>query len=143
MKNTMVKVIAMWAFIFIYANGFAQEQPNPTNPKQPTKAAQQSPKDEFTKKLNDFQPKLNDLLVQAKENATSNPNLSKEVFKLNDMVGAFKGKLDKYDITPREQQSDFASSLNSDWDAIQAQYNKSVNVSKKNPNEENNQPPKQ
>ena len=143
MKNTMVKVIAMWAFIFIYASSFAQEQPNPTNPKQPAKALQQSPKDEFTKKLNDFQPKLNDLLVQAKENGKSNPDLSKEVFTLNDMVGAFKTKLDKYDITPREQQSDFASSLNSDWDAIQAQYNKSVEVSKKNPGEENNQPPKQ
>ena len=148
MKNTIVKAIAMWLFIFICAQGYAQEQPNPTNPKPPAKPMQQSQKDEFTQKLNEFQPKLNDLLAKAKENTTTNPDLSKEVNQLNDMVAAFKSKLDKFDTSPRDQQGDYASSLNSDWDAIQAQYGKSMDSWSKNPKndalekeKQNNQPP--
>jgi hypothetical protein len=148
MKNAMVKFIAVWLFAFIYTNGYAQEQPNPANPKPQAKPMQQSPKDEYTQKLNEFQPKLNDLLAKAKENATTNPELSKEVNQLNDMVAAFKSKLDKFDTSPRDQQSDDASSLNSDWDAIQAQYNRSIEFSGKNPKndalekeKQNNQPP--
>ena len=147
MKNATLKVIAMWLFIFVCTNGYAQEQPNPINPKPPAQPMQQSPKDEFTKKLNEFQPKLNDLLAKAKENATTNPDLSTEVNQLNDMVAAFKSKLDKFDSSPRDQQNDYASSLSSDWDAIQAQFNKSTEVWKSPKNDvlekekQNNQPP--
>jgi len=144
----MLKIMAMWLLTFICVNGHAQEQPNPTNQKPPAKPMQQSPKDEFTQKLNEFQPKLNDLLAKAKENATTNPDLSKEVNQLNDMVAAFKSKLDKFDTSPRDQQSDYASSLNSDWDAIQAQFSKSMDSWSKNPKndalekeKQNNQPP--
>ena len=147
MKNATLKLIAIWLFILISAYGYSQEQPYPTNPKPPAQPSQQSPKDEFTKKLNEFQPKLNDLLAKAKENVTSNPDLSKETNQLNDMVAAFKSKLDKFDTSPRDQQSDYASSLSSDWDAIQAQYNKAMEVGKNPKNDQlqkdkqNNQPP--
>ncbi len=148
MKNQILKISTLLLYIFIYANGFAQEQPNPTHPQPPAKPMQASPKDEFTQKLNEFQPKLNDLLAKAKDNATTNPDLSKEVNQLNDMVAAFKSKLDKFDTTPRDQQSDIAASLNSDWDAIQAQYTKSQDTWSKNPKndalekeQQNNQPP--
>lgn len=151
MKNSVTKIIAMCLFIFVCANGYAQEQPNPANAKPQAKPTQVSPKDQYVQKLNEFQPKLNDLLVKAKDNAATNPDLSKEVNQLNDMVGAFKSKLDKFDTSPREQQNDLASSLNSDWDAIQAQFNKSTEVWKKNPKDDelqkeqqkNQPPPKQ
>jgi len=134
MKNKVVKITALCLCIFMSATVFAQEQPNPKPPNPQAKPAQHgSPKDEYMQKLNEFQPKLNDLLARAKENAAGNPAFSTEVNKLNDMVGAFKGKLDQFDNTPREQQNDYASTLKSDWIALEAQYNKAVDLGSKIP----------
>jgi peptidoglycan hydrolase CwlO-like protein len=138
MKNQIVKITALCLCIFMGANVYAQEQPNPKHPNPQSKPVQQgSPKDEYMQKLNEFQPKVNDLLAKAKENASRNPDFSTEVNKLNDMVAAFKSKLDQFDNTPREQQNDYAASLKSDWAAIEAQYNKAVDLGSKNrPNDE-------
>lgn len=132
MKNPIVRITALCLCIFMGANVFAQEQPNPKHPTPQTKPVQQgSPKDEYMQKLNEFQPKVNDLLARAKDNASRNPDFSTEVNKLNDMVAAFKGKLDQFDNTPREQQNDYASTLKSDWTTIEAQYNKAVDLGSK------------
>jgi peptidoglycan hydrolase CwlO-like protein len=138
MKNQIVKIIALCLCIFMGTNVFAQEQQNPQHPNSQAKpVAHGRPKDEYMQKLTEFQPKLNDLLAKAKENASGNPDFSTEANKLNDMVAAFKSKLDHFDNTPREQQNDYASSLKSDWTAIEAQYNKGVELGSKNrPNDE-------
>ncbi|MEO5675732.1 MAG: hypothetical protein ABIQ74_13900, partial [Chitinophagales bacterium] len=125
---------------------YAQEQPNPTRPNpnnpnsmppNPARPMQQgSKKDDLVQKLNEFQPKLNDLSAKAKENEAKFPDYTREVNKLRDMVAAFKSKLDKFDITQRDQQDDYASSLQSDWQAIESQYNKANDLWIKAPNEE-------
>lgn len=134
MKNQLIKITALCLCIFMGTTVLAQEQPNAKLPNPQSKAVQKgSPKDEYTQKLNEFQPKLNDLLAKAKDNASKNPDFSTEVNKLNDMVAAFKSKLDQFDNTPREQQNDFASTLKSDWTGIEAQYTKAVDLGNKNP----------
>ena len=134
MKNQLVKITALCLCIFMSTTVFAQEQPNAKLPNaQPKQVQKGSPKDEYMQKLNEFQPKLNDLLAKAKDNASKNPEFSTEVNKLNDMVAAFKSKLDQFDNTPREQQNDFASTLKSDWATIEAQYTKAVDLGNKNP----------
>jgi len=130
MKNLIIRITCLFLMI-AGVNVYAQQKQTPP---QNAPAKQASPKDELMKNLNDFQPKLNDLTTKAKENAAAIPELSKEVSKLNDMVAAFKDKLDKFDITPREQQEEYASTLRSDWSAIESQYNKASDLLKTNPN---------
>ena len=138
MKTQIVKITALCLSLFMGVNLYAQEQANPKHPNPQAKPVQQgSPKDEYMQKLNEFQPKLNDLLAKSKESASTNPAFATEVNKLNDMVGAFKSKLDQFDNTPREQQNDYASVLKSDWTAVEGQYNKAVDLgSKTQPNDE-------
>ncbi len=155
MKNRIVFAAAMFLILFLNSSTYAQEQPpvqpNKNHPDPNAKPVQQTnQKDEFVKKLNDFQPKLNDLLAKAKDNTEKLPDFSKEANTLNDMVASFKGKLDKFDITPRDQQGDYASSLESDWQAIEAQYNKAQDLFSKIPDdglekktEDQQKPPKQ
>jgi len=104
---------------------------------QPARPRQTSPKDELVQKLNDFQPKMTDLDAKAKDNAAKRPDFVAEVSNLNNMVSAFKTKLDKFDITPSEHQSEYAASLQSDWSAIESQYKKAMDLwSTGHPNDE-------
>ena len=104
----------------VYVN--AQSDNNPVPP-----AAQQvqgNPKDEFIRNLKDFQPKVDELNARAKDNAVKMPDFAKEVGNLNDMVTSFTTKVDKFDSTPKDQQAQLTSSLQTDWGAIQSQYKK-------------------
>ena len=118
MKTKLIRIIAFCLFILLGTQVHAQN-PNPNAP-----AKSSSPKDELVQKLNDFQPKLNDLMAKAKENSATMPELVTETDKLNSMVSDFKTKLDKFDITPRNEHEQYASNLQIDWSSIQAQYDK-------------------
>ncbi len=145
--NYKLIIIASGLLLVTASRSFAQEQPNPTHPtptqpnavhpNTPVKSPQQgNKKDDFVQKLNEFQPRMNDMIAKAKDNEAKLPDFSKEVNKLNDMVADFKNKLDKYDITQRDQQDDYASTLESEWQAIDAQYNKANEMWLKNPDDQ-------
>src|SRR6185295_6447603 len=95
MHSTFRKIIA--AVMIMSIGFFAQAQtPGQTNPAQ-SEERQGSPKDEFVKNLKDFQPKLDDLKMKAKDNEEKYPDFSKEVASLDNMVTSFKSKVDEFD----------------------------------------------
>ena len=143
MKNKMKKMVTALMILFISAGVFAQEQPNPVPPKPLPPEQQGNLKDEFVRKINDLQPKLNELMLNAKQNASKMPELAQEANNLNDMVAAFKSKVDQLDTTPKEQQQSLVASLNTDWSAIESQYNKVNDLWNRNRPEDASTPTKQ
>jgi hypothetical protein len=122
MINSIRKIMALIMVMTIGIYAYAQSG---TIPVPPAAASTQSdPKDQFVKNLKDFQPKLDEVNMRAKQNATKMPDYAKEAGTLNDMVKAFSGKLDKFDSTPKDQQSQLITSLQTDWTSIQSQYKK-------------------
>ena len=83
-----------------------------------------SKKEEFVKRLNEIQPKVNDFNSKAKGEASKNPEFVAEANKLNTMTNDFRTKIDKWDTTPQDQQQEYSQSLQHDWDAIKAQHSK-------------------
>lgn len=132
MKKIMSFVMIM--MIGIYVN--AQNAPSPS---MPDKAAQVSAKDEFVKDLKDFQPKLDELNAMVKQNSAKMPDFAKEAGTLNDMVSSFRTKVDKFDATPKDQQTQLTTALRADWTAIQTQYKKVTDIwDKSHPENEGN-----
>lgn len=130
MKNKILKVLIAGTFIFLAFTGYSQNNPNPANPSTPME--QPTVKEEFTNKLNDFQGKLSDLSVKAKDNVVKFPEFNGEVTRLNEMVSSFKSKLDQFNQAATSEMEQAAAGLRSEWENIQTQYSKAVDIWTKN-----------
>jgi peptidoglycan hydrolase CwlO-like protein len=126
------------SFVMIMMIGIYVNAQNAPSPSMPDKSTQVSAKDEFVKNLKDFQPKLDDLNSKAKQNASKMPDFAKETSTLNDMVNTFKGKVDKFDATPKDQQAQLTTALRTEWASIQTQYKKATDIWTKSHPEDGN-----
>jgi len=113
------------------ATSATQSKPAQTTASKSATSESTMKKEDFEKRLNQLQPRLNDYNTKAKENASKNPEFSGEVNKLNSMVSSFKSKVAKYDSQPKDQQQAYSETLHQDWHSIKAQQEKVEQMSRK------------
>ena len=136
MKTTLLRLTLLSIAVsgILTVNASAQTTPPATTPA-PAKSQTPKPatdvkkseskmmsKEEFTKHLNEIQPKVKDFTAKAA--TEKNAEFITETSKLNTMVNDFKTKLDRYDSTPAAQRDEYSKALGKDWDAISAQQKK-------------------
>ncbi|MBX7108751.1 MAG: hypothetical protein K1X61_08910 [Chitinophagales bacterium] len=129
MKSTSVKItlfaVAISGLLTMHATAQTTQTKAPASAAS-TEAKKTESKDakkqEFTKHLNEIQPKVQD--YTAKAASEKNAEFSNEAAKLNSMVNDFKTRLDRYDSTPAAQHEQYVQAMTKDWEAINVQHKK-------------------